>query len=70
MSGFKYDEKVDLWSVGILTYELYYGKIPFDINDTDDLLKIETDEIEYSKSKPISPEFREFFEAILKKNPK
>lgn len=24
-----YDERVDLWSIGVLTYELIYGKAPF-----------------------------------------
>jgi len=31
MNG-KYDEKVDIWAIGILTYELLIGKIPFKIN--------------------------------------
>ena len=31
LTGEKYDEGVDLWAVGILTYELLVGKIPFKI---------------------------------------
>lgn len=41
MSG-KYDEKVDIWAIGILTYELLIGKIPFKINSEEDLIKIVT----------------------------
>ena len=25
-----YDEKADLWSVGVMMYQLYYKEIPFD----------------------------------------
>ena len=25
-----YDEKADLWSVGVMMYQLYYKKIPYD----------------------------------------
>lgn len=39
MNG-KYDEKVDIWAIGILTYELLIGKIPFKINSEEDLVKI------------------------------
>jgi serine/threonine protein kinase len=39
MSG-KYDEKVDIWAIGILTYELLIGKIPFKISSEEDLIKI------------------------------
>jgi aurora kinase len=27
----EYDEKVDLWAVGVLTYELVVGKSPFNL---------------------------------------
>jgi aurora kinase len=29
LKGHQYDEKIDIWSVGILTYELLVGDIPF-----------------------------------------
>ena len=31
MKGNRYDEKVDVWAVGVLAYELYFGTSPFDI---------------------------------------
>jgi len=38
--GRRYDEKIDLWAVGILAYELYFGSIPFDIKREKDLVRI------------------------------
>lgn len=40
LKGYKYDEKVDLWAIGILAYELFFGCSPFDINEQQDLVKI------------------------------
>lgn len=36
----QYSKSVDLWAIGILTYELLTGKIPFTIESFDDLHKI------------------------------
>jgi serine/threonine protein kinase len=35
-----YDEKIDLWAIGVLTYELLVGKVPFKIVCESDLQKI------------------------------
>jgi aurora kinase len=35
-----YDSKVDVWNIGVLTYELLYGSIPFEIRQLSDLSKI------------------------------
>lgn len=40
LKGENYDEKVDLWAVGILAWEMIYGDIPFDINCEQELMKI------------------------------
>ena len=40
MNGNKYDEKVDIWAIGVLAYELMVGYSPFEINDQEDLSKI------------------------------
>jgi aurora kinase len=31
LKGQLYDEKIDVWAIGILTYELLVGDIPFEI---------------------------------------
>lgn len=38
--GEKYDEKCDIWAIGILSYEILIGKLPFKINTMNDLQKI------------------------------
>jgi serine/threonine protein kinase len=45
LKGHKYDEKVDLWAIGILAYELLLGKSPFEIYDYEDLYKIVTNRL-------------------------
>ncbi|CAM6000483.1 unnamed protein product [Sphagnum balticum] len=40
VQGSKYDEKVDLWAVGVLAFEIYYGCSPFNISEQADLYKI------------------------------
>jgi serine/threonine protein kinase len=42
LKGQRYDEKVDLWAIGILAYELVIGNSPFEINEQHDLIKIVT----------------------------
>lgn len=34
VKGDYYDERVDVWSLGILIYELSFGFAPFEGNDT------------------------------------
>ncbi len=35
-----YNNKIDVWSVGILTYELLFGRVPFEITNEQDFIKI------------------------------
>lgn len=38
----EYGCKIDVWNIGVLTYELIYGNIPFEIRQVSDLSKIVT----------------------------
>lgn len=42
LQGNSYDEKVDLWAIGIIAYEILCGSSPFSIIDQYDLQKIVT----------------------------
>lgn len=35
-----YNNKIDVWSVGVLTYELLFGRVPFEITTEKDFIKI------------------------------
>ena len=49
LSGKLYDEKVDLWAIGILGFEMITGNIPFSIKSERDLVKIIESKIVFPK---------------------
>lgn len=74
-----YDQKIDIWSVGILTYELLIGRPPFQ-DDVVQIAKgkkdIKLSKLEFPKTdslkqvNEISDEAKDFIEQLLQEDPK
>lgn len=70
LKGKGYSLSCDFWSVGILAYEIFYGKCPFGSNCGNDILSIYKsilyDEVKYSNS-PSTQKVDEFLKCLLVK---
>jgi len=70
MLGESYDHRVDIWSLGVLMFELLVGKAPFDAPETEQTqLRIRSDEVAFPEDGTVSAEARELLLALLQKNP-
>jgi len=65
-----YDQSADIWSIGILTYELIVGKIPFNIWSEYDLQQIVDKEITFPTDYvDMSLDSIDFIKKCLNKDP-
>ena len=64
-----YDAKTDIWGLGVLTYELVYGMVPFPIMKQSDMVKIVKDPVHYPNWPAISPELLYLIKSMLRKDP-
>lgn len=70
MLGESYDHRVDIWSLGVLMFELLVGKAPFDAPETEQTqLRIRSDEVAFPEDGTLSAEARELLLALLQKKP-
>ena len=67
----KYNNKVDIWSLGISLYEMLYGVFPFfGANEVELLKNVEKNIINFNeKGKSISPEFQSLIKNMLVVDP-
>ena len=67
MMNYQYDNKSDLWSIGVMMYQLYYREIPYEGNTEDEILKKINLKIPFKQ--PEDPKFRDLINKLLVVNP-
>ena len=67
----EYDQKVDMWSLGVVLYTMLIGHEPFRAEFVKDLIeKIKNEEFTFDDNELISEEAKDLITNLLSKNPK
>lgn len=67
VKGEEYDDKIDVWNIGMMTYECVLGKIPFRIYTEMDLDRIVSDEITFPEYVDVEDNTKDFILKSMKK---
>lgn len=63
-----YDSKIDVWCIGVLTYEILFADIPFEIRHPRDLSKIIEENVIFSNEADVTESAKHFISRCLEKN--
>ncbi|EFJ25205.1 hypothetical protein SELMODRAFT_99641, partial [Selaginella moellendorffii] len=65
----KYDAKADLWSVGVMLYQMITGRRPFEACSSEDLVCKLGNKVQFRGEDCWDPDCRDLCEGLLRKNP-
>lgn len=63
----RYSEKSDIWSIGVVYYEMLYGQCPWVINKESEFQE-STSQLRFNRNIPVSEESKEFLRRALEVN--
>jgi len=71
LSKSEYSKKADLWSVGVITYQLLFNSLPFNGRSQEEILQtiLKSKEIMYPNTNPISRTLKHLINNLLQKDP-